>query len=122
MTRGTSERLRATLPEKYRPGFVDEMDRRTVMGRAVHDRIAQMESDLGGADTLSHARRSLVRRAVFLELAIEGQEFGFAEGHGVDVGAYTQAMNSYLGVVRLLGIDRRQRPVKRLREALEVTP
>ncbi len=122
MTRGVSEKLLISIPATYRPGFIEEMDRRTVMGRAVHSRINAMQSDLGGADALSHTRRSLVRRAVWLELLIEAHESTFADGKGLDVGGYTQALNSYLGVCRLLGIDRRSKPTRRLRDVIEVSP
>jgi hypothetical protein len=114
MARGVSEKLLASLPVNYRPGFVDLMDRRTVMGRAIHSRIEEMETDLGGSEALSHIRRSLVRRAVWLELAIEAHEYEFAEGRGVDMGGYTQALNSYLGVCRQLGLDRKAKPTRGL--------
>lgn len=119
MARGVSEKLLATLPEKYRPGFVDEIDRRTVLGRAVSERLAALETDQGGAEAMSHARKSLVRRAVWLEILVESHEVKFADGEGLDVGAYTQALNTLLGVYRALGVERRRKPVKGLRAALE---
>lgn len=119
MKRQRSERLLQSLPDKYTPDFVEALDRRTVVGRAITDRIAAWESDLGGADSLSHARRSLIRRAVWMEALAESHELHLAAGREIDVGAYSQAINSLLGVYRLLGIDRKARPVKRLRDALE---
>ncbi len=118
MSRGVTERLLATLPARYRPGFVEQLDRRTVLGRAVQDRITAMEADLGGVDSLSHARRSLVRRAVWLELAVEAHELHLPEGVGLDAGAYSQLFNSYLGALRLLGIERKARPVRSLHDHL----
>lgn len=114
------DKIVITLPAGYRPGFAEELDRRTVMGRAVHDRIEAIEQDLGGGDTLSHTQRSLVRRAVWLEMVIEAHECSIAGNLSIEVGGYSQVLNSYLGVCRLLGIARRQKPARRLREALEV--
>lgn len=117
-TRGRRLPLLATLPERYSPNYVEKLDRRTAVGRTVVERVASLEQDQGGADTLSHARRSLVRRAVFLEVLVESQELRMLDGEALDAGAYTQCLNSLLGVYRALGIERRVKPAKRLRDAV----
>lgn len=119
MARGTSTKLLATLPDSYRANFVERLDKRTRVARAILDRIAVLESDAGGAENLAHARRSLIRRAAWLEAICEVKELALADGQPLDVGGYTQALNSLLGVYRLLGIERRQKSAKRLRDALE---
>lgn len=122
MARGVSTKLTATLPEQYSSDWLEHMDRRTKVWRAISDRIAALESDAGGAEGLSHAKRSIMRRAVFLELLAESQEVRFSAGESLDIGSYTQAFNSMLGAYRLLGVERRQRPIRRLHDVMTESP
>lgn len=117
-TRGRSSRLLATIPDKYSPDFADRLDRRTSIAKAIRGRIGAIETDMGGADLLSHARRSLVRRVVWLEAIVEHSEQKLAAGEGIDLGAHVQAVNSMIGLYRLLGLERRQRPARTLREVM----
>jgi hypothetical protein len=121
MTRNRSSPILATIPDKYSPDFAERLDKRTSIARAICGRIEAIETDMGGAEALSHARRSLVRRVVWLEAIIEHTEQRLAAGEGIDLGGHTQAINTLIGLYRLLGLDRRQRPVKRLRELMEGT-
>ena len=119
MARGVSTRLVATLPDTYRAGWLDKLDKRTKVARAIMQRIGALTSDAGGADSLSHAKMSLIRRAVFLEAICESHELRLASGEAVDVGSYTQSLNSLLGLYRLLGIERVARTVRTLHEHLK---
>lgn len=116
--RGKSVRLLASIPEKYSPDFLERLDKRTVLGRAVLDRYESVVSDLGGDDALSTVKHSLVRRFVWFEVMIEGVECRAAAGEGVDVGTWTQLVNSWLGVARLLGLDRRAKDASGLKDRL----
>ena len=58
------------------------MNSRTRLGREVRNRLLALVADLGGEDPLSHAQRSLCRRAVWLELCIEHEETRIAEQQG----------------------------------------
>jgi hypothetical protein len=125
MARGKSTKLLATLPDSYSTNWLARLDKRTKVARAVLDRIGALESDAGGAESLSHARRSLIRRAVWIEALIEGYELRLAAGEPVDVGALTQLTNSLLGLYRVLGLERRQKPARSLRDVMNgatVTP
>ena len=73
MARGVSKFLSATLPKRYSRQWLERMDKRTRLWRAITDRITELESDAGGAEMLSHAKRSVMRRAVFLELLAESE-------------------------------------------------
>jgi|HubBroStandDraft_4_1064222.scaffolds.fasta_scaffold01490_2 hypothetical protein len=108
------ERALRTLPTKYEPNFLERMDARFAIARVIRERVASIESDMGGTETLSHARRSLARRAAWLEAIIESDEQRLAFGAQIDVGVHTQALNSLLGIFRHLGLDRRQKSVRRL--------
>jgi hypothetical protein len=121
MARGKSVRLLASIPPRYTPDFMDRLDKRTVLGRAVVDRYEAVLSDLGGEANLTAIKRSLVRRFTWFEVMIEGMECRAAAGEGVDIGSWTQLTNSWLGIARMLGLERRQRPLKRLREVMSAT-
>lgn len=116
--RGKSVRLLASIPEKYTPDFLERLDKRTVLGRAVVDRYESVVSDMGGVDALSTVKHSLVRRFVWFEVMIEGIECRAAGGEGVDVGTWTSLVNSWLGVARLLGLDRKAKDANGLRDRL----
>ncbi len=118
MARGKSEKLLAALPANYSADWLKRADRRTTIWRAAIAREAALIADAGGDDALSHAKRSLIRRAVFLELLTETQEMRFTAGEPLDIGAYTQAFNSMLGAYRVLGLERRARPTEMLRDLM----
>jgi hypothetical protein len=117
MARGVSTKLLTTLPAEYSASWLERIDKRTKLWRAILPRIRQLEEDSGGAETLTHAKRSLIRRAAFLELLCETQELRFTAGEPADVGAYTQAFNSMQGAYQKLGcLERKARDVTDLAE------
>ncbi|WP_299232577.1 hypothetical protein [uncultured Halomonas sp.] len=92
------------------------MDGRTTLARTVRSRYDALASDLGGLDQLSYQRRSLCKRAVWLEALIEQQEAALARGEEVNSGALTQQTNALLGLLKTLGLDRVARDVPELHE------
>lgn len=118
MARGKSVKLLAALPPDYSRDWLERFDKRTKVWRAATEREAALLRDAGGVEGLSHARRSLIRRAVFLELLVETQELRFTSGEAVDVGSITQALNSLLGVYRLIGLERKAKPARALRDVM----
>ncbi len=121
MGRKTKEKRLATIGTTYDPQFMERLDGRTNLSWIIPQRVAAIEQDLGGTDNLSYARRSLVKRAVWLEAVVETFEQNLAADRTTDLGAYTQAINSMLGIYRQLGIERRSRHVSALDYAASVT-
>ncbi|MES1195355.1 MAG: hypothetical protein ABUL58_00215 [Steroidobacter sp.] len=119
MARGKSVRLLASIPEKYTPDFMERLDRRTVLGKAVADRYWAICNDMGGLDALTTIKLSLVRRFVWFETMIQGMECRAASGEQIDIGAWTQLTNSWLGIARMLGLERKAKPTKRLHDHLK---
>ena len=119
MARGKSTKLLGTLPDSYAADWLDRLDKRTKIARAVLARIGELGSDAGGAESLSAARRSLIRHAAWLDAIVESYEMRLASGAEIDVGGHTQALNSLLGLYRLLGLERRQRPARTLRDVMD---
>lgn len=98
---------RDTLPSEFRPRFLDTLDGRTQTARVLRQRLAEIQSDLGGADQLSYAQRSLARRAVWLEAWIETQEANAADGEKIEIGQQVSALNSLIGILKTLGLERK---------------
>ena len=119
MARGQSVRLLATIPAQYRPDFMERLDRRTVLGKAVSQTYGAVVADMGGAENLTTVKLSLVRRFVWFETMIQGMECQAAAGEAVDIGSWTQLVNSWLGIARMLGLERKAKPAKRLRDVIE---
>lgn len=118
-TRRQNKKLLTVLPPTYSADWLERFDKRTKVWRAATEREAALVSDAGGAGNLSHAKLSLIRRAIFLELIAETQEMRFTAGEPLDIGAYTQAFNSMLGAYRVLGLERRAVPVETLRDVMQ---
>lgn len=118
MARGRSVRLLAEIPKKYSPDFMERLDRRTVLGKAVSRRFEAVASDCGGIEGLAHVKVGLIRRFLWMECVIEGIELQLAAGDQIDIGTYTQLTNTWLGLARTLGLERKSRPVRRLHEHL----
>jgi hypothetical protein len=118
MARGKSEKLLATLPDNYSASWLEKLDKRTKVARAVLSRIGELESDAGGAESLSAAKRSLIRHAAWLDALIDSQELKLASGEPVDTGSLTQLLNSLLGLYRLVGLERKPRTVRRLADVM----
>jgi hypothetical protein len=117
--RRKDKKLLTVLPPTYSADWLERFDKRTKVWRAATEREAALVSDAGGAGNLSHAKLSLIRRAIFLELIAETQEMRFTAGEPLDIGAYTQAFNSMLGAYRVLGLERRAVPVETLRDVMQ---
>lgn len=118
MARGKSTKLLCSLPDDYSSDLVKRLDKRTKVARAILLRVAGLEEDAGGAEVLSSARRSLIRHAAWLDAIVDSHELRLADGQEVDVGAYTQALNSLIGLFRLLGLERKKHSVGALQERL----
>lgn len=99
------------IPEKYTPGYLDDLDGRLAVAQVMRERFRDFSNDLGGAKNLSYAKRSLIERALFLEFWIAQQEEQLARGQELDVGKWTQANNALSGILTKLGLERQPRDV-----------
>lgn len=95
-----------TIPPKYTHDWLDKLDKRTGVAKALTERHNALISDLGGLQGLSYQRASLCRRAIHMEALIEQQEAALANGAEVDTGKLTQSINSLIGLYKTLGLDR----------------
>ncbi len=82
--------------------------------------VADMSSDLGGAENLSHVQRALVERAASIELWQMMFETRLLNGEPIadQVGAWLQSVNTGIGLARTLGLRRHARELG-LKDVLE---
>lgn len=114
----------ATRQEADRPAFARSrvsngsallpgVDGRSAWVRRARDLIEDHEQDLGGADHLSTAERSLVRRCAVLTVELERLEQGFAQAppsaEALDL--YQRTAGNLRRLLESLGLQRRTRDV-----------
>lgn len=115
-TKGSKSR---DVPERFKAGWLDDLDGRRTLARELRQRYQELTDDLGGADELSYQRRTLAERAIWLEYHLAQQEQALArEGEGFDAGRWVQACNALVGLMKTLGLDRKARDVPSLSEYL----
>jgi len=116
----TDTRKCSELPDRYSEDWLAKLDGRTAIARVIRDRLEELQNDLGGRDQLSYQQRSLAKRAIWLEAIIEQQEIALSRGEEVDQGKLTQAVNSLIGLLKTLGLQRRARDLTpSLREVMQ---
>ena len=101
------ERRRRDVPDAWHAGILSELDQRTGLARELHERLAALMDDLGGADSLSYQQRVLCERAIFLELWCQREEAKLVkDGDVAAVAQWTQASNALAGLLAKLGLHR----------------
>jgi len=98
-----------TPQKKFTTGWRGELDNRTALAQVMRERYLEFTDDLGGADSLTYAKRSLVERVLWLEYWLAQQERALAQGEEFDVGRWTQAVNALQGILSKLGLERQDK-------------
>lgn len=110
IARSKTNRSAVTNGSALLPG----VDGRSPWARRVRDLIDLHISDLGGADAVSEAERSIVRRAATMTVELERMEAGFAttgEASITQLDAYQRASNSLRRLLESVGLNRRARDI-----------
>jgi hypothetical protein len=84
-------------------------DPRSAWSRRFHDLVVGHVSDLGGADLLSEAQFSLIRRAAAIECELERLDARLSRDEPVDMDSYARVAGHLRRLFETLGIERRQR-------------
>ena len=103
-------RSRITNGTTLLPGI----DGRGAWARRLRDVLSAHVSDLGGADNISEAERSLLRRASILTVELEGLEYRFASSDGSEaelLDLYARVASSLRRILESVGLQRRARDV-----------
>jgi hypothetical protein len=101
----------ATSGRKVRLLTLADLDGRTNAAKAARALVADLESDLGGADRLSAGEREIAQRAAIASAILHDIEAGWLSGRGIDIAAYTSLANTQSRLLKLLGLERRARDV-----------
>jgi len=109
----------AELPDRYSPDWLDKLDGRTRIAHVVNERLQSLTVDLGGFDNLSYQQLSLAKRAIWMEAVIEQQEAALSRGEEIDQGRLTQAVNSLIGLLKTLGLNKAAKNVPDLASYLK---
>ena len=91
------------------------VDGRSTWVRRLRDLIALHLSDLGGADAVSEAERSIIRRVATLTVELERMEAAFAvagEAEPQQIDLYQRTANSLRRLLESVGLERRQREIE----------
>jgi hypothetical protein len=86
-------------------------DPNSAWSRRFHDLVLGHVSDLGGADLLSEAQFSLIRRAAAIECELERLDARLSLGEPVDLDSYGRCAGHLRRIFETLGTDRKQRDV-----------
>jgi hypothetical protein len=115
----TSAALRSRVTNGKTP-FAVGGDMRSPWARRARDLMALHLSDLGGQDATSEAERSILRRAVVLEIELERIEAAFSEAppDARVLDLYQRTTNTLRRTLESLGLQRRAKPVMSLAEYL----
>jgi hypothetical protein len=90
------------------------VDGRSTWMRRAKDILAAHLSDLGGADNVSEAERSIVQRITVLTIELERLEVRFASSDHADPAAldlYTRASGNLRRLLESLGLERRMKDI-----------
>jgi hypothetical protein len=89
----------------------DQLDGRTNAARFFDRLVADIESDLGGADQLSTIERSLIEGFAGAAVTLQHLNTQLALGQEIDLSQHAQAVSAMVRVASRLGLQRRQRDV-----------
>ena len=100
-----------TLPARFEPRFWDQADGRIATIKEVRRRYEALKQDTQ-ADSCQ--KDLLCQRATFVACQLETMEVIATETGKFDMGVYCQAVNTLLGLLRSLGLERKARNVDNL--------
>jgi hypothetical protein len=109
------------LPDRYERLFAWKLDRRCEAVREVSGDLYELWQDLGGVSELSAQKRWLSERVVFLRRRCLAYEAAILAGTEpcMTAGEFSNHANVLQGYLRTLGLERKARRTKSLREYLE---
>jgi hypothetical protein len=102
-----------TLPMEFRPGFLSELDKRTGIAQTLKSNFEEIVADIGGSAELSHTKRALIERFVWLEAMLQSIEHQMVtEGISAAlVSRWVYSINALQGLAVRIGLERKQRVV-----------
>jgi len=115
--RRARKKLDIVLGKTFTPRFLDDADQRLRVVRSIRRKVELLMRDAGGNESMQRAM--LVKHATFLHVLLETQETELAESGSIDLGSFVQAINSLVGLLRMLGLEKRIKKAGGLASYLE---
>jgi hypothetical protein len=84
---------------------------KSAWSRRFHDLILGHIADLGGADLLSEAQFSLIRRAAAIETELERLDARLSRDEPVDMDAYSRCAGHLRRLFETIGLERRPKDI-----------
>jgi hypothetical protein len=106
-----------TLPRRFIPRFWQDCDCRIATVKLIKRRYELLKEHCGGGE--SAQRDLLVRRIAFVSIVLETAEVKACEAGEIDLGSYIQSVNSLVGLLKTIGLDRKVKNVTDLTAYLE---
>jgi hypothetical protein len=103
--RSTRLRSRVTNGSKLVAG----LDGRSAEARRYRDLVMSYSDDLGGADSITEAQRTLIGQAATLQIQSERVQAAVLKGEQVNVEQLTRLANSSTRILTRLGLKRERR-------------
>lgn len=92
------------MPSHFVPRFWEDADQRQSAVKEIKRRYATLREDVG-CD--SYQKDLLCQRATFIALQLETIEIDATEGREFPAGQYVQAVNCLVGLLRVLGMEKK---------------
>ena len=105
------------LTESYKPGWLDDADKRRKEVNAVIAAREALIRDLGG--DLSVQKEMIVDRVIFLHLRLTTLERKFLDGGEIDWQHFTYVSNVFVGLLAKVGLERIPKQVATLSQYSE---
>ncbi|NLE38086.1 MAG: hypothetical protein GX621_08695 [Pirellulaceae bacterium] len=99
-----------TLKATFTPGFLADMDSRVAFVKAMKTNYREITDDLGGEDSLSHVKRVLAQKFVWLSAILTTIEADMSNGKidkATAMGSWVQSLNALSGLASKLGLERK---------------
>ena len=115
--KSTKGRVPVSVPAKFTPRFWEDSDRRIAVVKTIRRRYQLLKQHCGGDE--SYQRDLLCQRLAFISIILETKEVITAEGGHLYLGSYVQAVNALVGLLKMLGLEKRIKNVNDLRTYLD---
>src|SRR5262249_30488312 len=90
---------------------LESIDRRTAAYRETAQLIAEIQSDLGGAENISAAEKQMIQHASVLGAIASDMEVKYLKGRAIDLVVLCRVLNAQRRAFDAIGYRRRQRDV-----------
>ena len=100
-----------TRPIKTKLTSLADLDGRTVAARLAKDTISAIESDLGGAENITTAKRQIIESAAVTSAMVADMGSRWLAGEQIDLALFTTLCNSQRRLLESVGLDFKARDI-----------